>query len=334
MALVFPSSPTTGQIFSPGPGLPTWMWDGSKWTNATTPPLHLASLSDVVLTSPANGQALSYDGTEWVNSNGLRTPFNLSDASTGNSLFSVATLTGLAANQSVVSMQGGDSTRRTLTVTQNGVQVLIVGGTGTVATAMPNATGLGVYGSPGTTQAGVYALNVQNRPPPAGSPAGFNNGLYISASSLNSENALVVVSQTGTGLFQVTGNGYCYMPSLTSSAAGSGSVLMGLGANNDIRWTASAARFKQDIRSVQRSRAQEIIAKLRTVSFRSKCDGEDPDTTYYGLIAEEVAAVDPGLVGYRNGEPMSVAYDRIAMLLLPLVQEILGMDEPEGEVYG
>lgn len=72
MALTFPSGPSTGQVFNPGPGLPSWMWDGGKWTSGTTPPLTLAQLVDVGLSSPTGGQALTYDGTRWINGGNAR----------------------------------------------------------------------------------------------------------------------------------------------------------------------------------------------------------------------------------------------------------------------
>ena len=66
-------------------------------------------------------------------------------------------------------------------------------------------------------------------------------------------------------------------------------------------------------------------------NYRGKCENDDPQAVNYGMIAEEVAEVDPQLVSYDDkGEPLAVQYERLALLLLPLVQELLGMDEPEG----
>ena len=44
--------------------------------NATDPSM-LSGLSDVEITSPASGQVLSYDGTEWTNAGGYQTTANL-----------------------------------------------------------------------------------------------------------------------------------------------------------------------------------------------------------------------------------------------------------------
>lgn len=99
----------------------------------------------------------------------------------------------------------------------------------------------------------------------------------------------------------------------------------------------SSGRYKRDIESVRRERARELIGKLRVVSYRSNtelCTHDDPDATHYGLIAEEVARIDPALADYDDeGNPQSVNYNGIAMLLLPLVQEILGLAEPAA-TYG
>lgn len=46
-------------------------FDGTNWINQTpvAPATNLDGLSDVVITSPANGQALSFNGTNWINAN-------------------------------------------------------------------------------------------------------------------------------------------------------------------------------------------------------------------------------------------------------------------------
>ena len=54
--------------------------------------------------------------------------------------------------------------------------------------------------------------------------------------------------------------------------------------------------------------ASDELLKLRPVTFRYKQaqnDGSHP--MQYGLVAEEVATVDPGLVGFDDkGEPQTV----------------------------
>jgi trimeric autotransporter adhesin len=63
------------------------------------------------------------------------------------------------------------------------------------------------------------------------------------------------------------------------------------------------------------SRACEAILALKPVSFRYKSDTKG--TPQFGLIAEEVAKVNPDLVVRdRNGEIYSVLYEAVNAILL------------------
>ena len=69
--------------------------------------------------------------------------------------------------------------------------------------------------------------------------------------------------------------------------------------------------------------ASEAIYALKPVSFRYQEKYDQTQTIAFGLIAEEVAEVNPDLVG-RNGEgqPESVRYEQInAMLLNEFLKE-------------
>ena len=59
----------------------------------------------------------------------------------------------------------------------------------------------------------------------------------------------------------------------------------------------SSARFKSDVEDLEDDYADRVLA-MRPVWFRS-ATGNDPETySYYGLIAEEVAEIDPRLVNF------------------------------------
>jgi hypothetical protein len=64
----FPSSPALNQTYSFNNR--TWIWNGSGWKVVTPNMPTVGTLSDVVLTSPTNGQALTYDTatSKWINS--------------------------------------------------------------------------------------------------------------------------------------------------------------------------------------------------------------------------------------------------------------------------
>lgn len=65
--LVFPSNPNNGDVFSPGPGFPSWLWDGDKWTKTTAARFDLGNLSDVTVSDPQDDEVLTWDHEHWVN---------------------------------------------------------------------------------------------------------------------------------------------------------------------------------------------------------------------------------------------------------------------------
>jgi hypothetical protein len=82
---------------------------------------------------------------------------------------------------------------------------------------------------------------------------------------------------------------------------------------------ASSERFKKDIAIM--GQASEGILSLRPVTFHYKTDGEN--TPQFGLIAEDVAKVNPNLVVRdKNGEICTVRYEAVnAMLLNEFLKE-------------
>jgi len=82
---------------------------------------------------------------------------------------------------------------------------------------------------------------------------------------------------------------------------------------------ASARKFKEEIKAMEKS--SEGILKLKPVTFRYKNDAER--TPQFGLIAEEVANVNPYLVMRdEHGEVYTVRYEAVnAMLLNEFLKE-------------
>jgi len=92
-------------------------------------------------------------------------------------------------------------------------------------------------------------------------------------------------------------------------------------ANNKIGTLASSRRYKNEIRPM--AKASEAIFLLRPVSFRYKKEVDPKSLLSFGLIAEEVAEVDPDLVTPdRDGKPETVRYEAVnAMLLNEFLKE-------------
>ena len=81
----------------------------------------------------------------------------------------------------------------------------------------------------------------------------------------------------------------------------------------------SSRRFKNEIKPMDQT--SEAILALKPVTFHYKTD--NTGTPQFGLIAEEVAEVNPNLVVRdKNGEIYSVRYDQVnAMLLNEFLKE-------------
>jgi hypothetical protein len=83
----------------------------------------------------------------------------------------------------------------------------------------------------------------------------------------------------------------------------------------------SSRRYKEDIRPMNKS--SEVVYRLKPVTYRYKKDIDRTQSPAFGLIAEEVAQVNPNLV-VRNsqGQPESVHYEMVnAMLLNEFLKE-------------
>jgi hypothetical protein len=92
----------------------------------------------------------------------------------------------------------------------------------------------------------------------------------------------------------------------------------------------SSARFKHDIKPMDK--ASEAILALTPVTFHYKSDTKD--TPQFGLIAEDVAAVNPDLVVRdKNGDVYTVRYDQVnAMLLNEFLKEHKKVEQQEATI--
>jgi Chaperone of endosialidase len=93
---------------------------------------------------------------------------------------------------------------------------------------------------------------------------------------------------------------------------------------------ASSRRFKTKIKPIDKT--SEAILALKPVTFQYKSD--QTDTPQFGLIAEDVAAVNPDLiVRDENGEVYSVRYEAVnAMLLNEFLKEHATVQELKKEI--
>jgi hypothetical protein len=92
----------------------------------------------------------------------------------------------------------------------------------------------------------------------------------------------------------------------------------------------SSRRFKKEIKPMDK--ASEAILALKPVTFHYKSDTKD--TPQFGLIAEDVAEVNPDLVVRdKNGEIYTVRYDAVnAMLLNEFLKEHHTVQEQQATI--
>src|SRR5204863_8468069 len=93
---------------------------------------------------------------------------------------------------------------------------------------------------------------------------------------------------------------------------------------------ASSRRFKKEIKPMDRTSA--AILSLKPVTFQYKSD--NTGTPQFGLIAEEVAEVNPDLIARDDkGEIYTVRYEAVnAMLLNEFLKEHRKVEEQEATI--
>ena len=145
-----------------------------------------------------------------------------------------------------------------------------------------------------------------------------NTALGDSAGSLvfDASNVICIGAQMlGANVSNTTWIGNVYGVTLQSGTTSSVVVSVA----GQLGTVASSERFKKNISTMET--ASEAILSLRPVTFHYKTDTEG--TPQFGLIAEEVAKVNPALVlPDKEGKPYTVRYDAVnAMLLNEFLKE-------------
>lgn len=94
----------------------------------------------------------------------------------------------------------------------------------------------------------------------------------------------------------------------------------------------SSARYKEAIKPMKKS--SEAILSLKPVSFRYKRELDPQGIPQFGLVAEDVAKVDPDLVARdEQGKPYTVRYEAVnAMLLNEFLKEHRRVRDLEAKV--
>src|SRR5262249_43298940 len=94
----------------------------------------------------------------------------------------------------------------------------------------------------------------------------------------------------------------------------------------------SSRRYKADIKPIDK--ASEELYRLKPVSYRYRKEIDKSQSRAFGLIAEEVAQVNPGLVAHNaQGQPESVHYEMVnAMLLNEFLKEHRKVEQMQKQI--
>jgi hypothetical protein len=101
---------------------------------------------------------------------------------------------------------------------------------------------------------------------------------------------------------------------ISGQTVASGATVL-VAANGQLGTMTSSARFKQEIKPMDK--ASEALLALKPVTFRYKKEIDPAGTSQFGLVAEEVEKVNPDLVVRdEKGKPYTVRYDQVNAMLL------------------
>ena len=213
--------------------------------------------------------------------------------------------------------------------TANGANALFYNTTGTHNTATGVEALLSNITGAGNTASGFEALH-NNR-------GSFNIGLGNQAGiNLTTGNRNIDIGNGGVAGESNTiriGNiqTATYIVGISGQTATGGAAVF-VASNGKLGTLTSSRRFKKDIADMDA--ASEALLALRPVTFRYKPEVDKAGIPQYGLVAEEVAEVNPDLVVRdEKGEIYTVRYEAVnAMLLNEFLKEHREVQEQKATI--
>src|SRR5262249_20582538 len=145
-----------------------------------------------------------------------------------------------------------------------------------------------------------------------GSNAGSNlttgsNNIDIGALGLAGESNTIRIGKRGT-------QRATYIVGISGATVPTGVGVL-VDSNGHLGTTTSSARYKEKIQPMDK--ASEAILSLQPVTFRYKHELDPAGVPQFGLVAEEVAKINPDLVARDDrGKPFSVRYEAVNAMLL------------------
>lgn len=243
----------------------------------------------------------------------------------GGQTFSTQTTTfenATSGNPSVITVNSNNSGLIASDIALNRIRLL----DSDTSTAADQPMGIIQFGTSDSGAGTVYPVTIQAR------AVGVNGGGVL-------EFATAGASDTDPTVNFKIGSAGVLNSAATYANPVTGSTMV-IASNGNIGVTSSSIKYKKDVEDLWPSVSDNAVLNLRPVFYRTKSLEGDvlPSWSQIGLIAEEVALVEPRLVNYRtlatsvdeNGtrsytplevpEPEGVDYSRLSVLLLDVVK--------------
>ena len=230
--------------------------------------------------------------------------------------------------------------------TANGASALFLNTSGNYNTGLGSAALVNNTIGSNNTAVGFQALfaNIGSNNTAVGYGAGANlttsvNNIalgFLAGAALQGDNNIAIGNQGAieTGVIRIGTEGTqtaTYIAGIRQTPLAQGLALaVGITEDGQLGVRSSSARFKKAIKPIDM--ASEAVLALKPVTFRYK---NDPAALpQFGLVAEEVARVNPDLVARdKEGKPFTVRYDEInTMLLNEFLKEHKKVEEQESAI--
>jgi Chaperone of endosialidase len=179
----------------------------------------------------------------------------------------------------------------------------------------------------GLTNTAVGAFALVNSQTGTGNIAiGFNAGSGVTSGNNNIDIANNGADESSTIRIGSSNQTATFVAGIRGVGVAGGQPV-GVTASGQLGVRASSARFKEGIKAM--GDTSEAILDLKPVTFRYKKEFDPKRTPQFGLVAEEVAKVNPDLVMTdEQGKAFTVRYDEVnAMLLNEFLKEHRKVEE-------
>src|SRR5262249_36831395 len=141
--------------------------------------------------------------------------------------------------------------------------------------------------------------------------------------NMTTANNVISIGSPGDGTAFATGD-RCFIGNIRGVTVGNGDgINVIVDSDGQLGTSNSSRRFKKDIKPMDQTSEAILALKPVTFHYKKQDSKKAEDTPQFGLVAEDVAEVNPELVVRdADGKPFTVRYDAVnAMLLNEFLKE-------------